>query len=222
MHVTGRDYQYGGRKLESVSLNPCSRILSMLILTLILLGRAWKEIKHYQNDTGLVFSRAAFARIVGTLLNLEGYNLEDGTGNGKMRVSKDALHAMQEFTEQLIAQEFQMAALETVHSKRLTTMVEDMHAVAEQRYYSGKGYFYAVDEKLRDNMTHKQALLKRSFYDDEWQKERTPSEETKERKKSEAREAKQRQYKRNAAARKQMQIAATVVGKRRKQQKTKK
>lgn len=170
--------------------------------------RALKEIKHYQKQTGIVFSISAFKRIVGSILRTMFYNIKDENDprkiHNRMRVTGGAMEAFQELTEQFLVQEFNLAVRYQISAKRFTLQGPDFFAPAKARFESGLGYFYTRNERLDENQgTHQQALLNDKLWDRRWFLERTKEEAEKEAKKNAHRAKKALENSKKAAARRE-------------------
>lgn len=81
---------------------------------------ALKEIRKYQRSTELLIPRAPFQRVVREILGKQRINLD-------FRLSVMAAKALQEASEAYLVGLFEDAMLCSVHAKRVTLMVKDMH-----------------------------------------------------------------------------------------------
>lgn len=85
--------------------------------------RAFREIRHYQEQDGLLLNRLPFARVVREVIH-------DVTGGVSLRIQSTALAALQEATEAFLVGWFQCLQSSAVHGRRVTIMMRDSGHVA--------------------------------------------------------------------------------------------
>lgn len=80
-----------------------------------------KEIKYYQKTTTLLIPKLAFSRLVREIIS------EHTGANMNIRITTNALNALQEATEMYMVRFLQDANLCAAHCKRVTLKQNDFH-----------------------------------------------------------------------------------------------
>jgi len=82
--------------------------------------RALAEIIHYQSTSSILITKTRFQRLVREIL------AEQSNDGEPLRISRDALWALQEATEDYMSRVFEDTNLAAIHAKRVTIMTKDM------------------------------------------------------------------------------------------------
>ena len=107
---------------------------------------ALKEIRFYQKEYGLIFSKIACARLIREICN------EEKTG---LRWQAAAIMALQEAMEDYLANLFCDCVLEAIHGRRVTVMPKDIHITrrirGETDTYKATGAITMRDVKRKND-----------------------------------------------------------------------
>lgn len=87
--------------------------------------KALREIRALQRSTNLLIPKASFCRLVKEIINQFSYH--------DMRIQSSALQALQEAAEMYMVQIFEDSLLCTLHGKRVTLQINDLHLVRRLR-----------------------------------------------------------------------------------------
>lgn len=90
--------------------------------------KALMEIRRYQNSVNILIPKLPFSRVVReVMMSNTNYNAN------QMRITRDALMALQEAAEMYLTNFFEDSLRLTIHAKRVTVMPRDMQLIAYLR-----------------------------------------------------------------------------------------